>query len=145
MGNKRSPGRHRDLHEVGVIYPPQNANLNAIAEEAWYGGASYHKKTPSFAGPPGWRPGKTACPSRFKDQQDMLTGWIKEAIRRGVVSEEFQGDFPAVVWYLDTERDEVYRAELTQRTTGEYHGYPIKHPPRVHRDDERRSIQDFFD
>jgi hypothetical protein len=76
----------------------------------------------------------------------MLTDWIKEAIRRGVVSELFQGRFPKCVWYLDTERDEVYRAELTQRETGEYHGYgPITHPPRVHRDDERRNIQDFFD
>ena len=129
MGRKRSTGRH-----------------DAVAERAQYKGVSYHKRTPSFAGPPRWRPGKTACPSRFKDQQALLTSWIREAIRKGVISEEFRGDFPARVWYLDTEHDEVYKADLTQRETGEYHGYgPIEHPPRVHRDDERRSIQDFFD
>ena len=49
---------------------------------------------------------------------------VKEAIRTGCVSAEWQGDFPRYAWYM--ERDTLYEAVLSNRQSGDYHGYPLE-------------------
>lgn len=52
-------------------------------------------------------------------------GLLDEAIRRGMVSDQKRGAWPQNVWGVDP-AGEVYQANLTNRDTGEYHGYPLR-------------------
>lgn len=55
----RSPSRKHPRHRA--VEPPNNVDLDAIAEDVRYVGSPEHKRAPSFAGPPSPRPDASIC------------------------------------------------------------------------------------
>jgi hypothetical protein len=104
-------------------HPPQQPLLDA-AEAARYVSNPYHRPPGSPMGQPIQRPYPHAskCPPSW----DLAgaTKALKAAIRAGWVSTNWRGGFPQAVWYKDSEF--VYEAVLSNRTSGEYHGYPLE-------------------
>lgn len=66
----------------------------------------------------------TKCPTHLKDP-DVLTAWLAQALRRGNVSEAFDGEYPRYVWAKPEGEDCWYEARLTNAELGEYKGYPL--------------------
>jgi hypothetical protein len=103
---------------------PDPERLNSAAARAHYVGSPEHKRHPSFAGPPAPRATATLCDPQFAQQQTLLTDWVQDAIRRGQVSNKWEGDFPRNVWLR---RDGiVYEARLVNQGDGGYKGWQLK-------------------
>jgi hypothetical protein len=118
----RTPRRKRPLRRQ-VILPETEVNLAAIAERAGYVGSPEHKDAPSFAGPARPRTDASICDKQLTEDRDLITKWLKTAIRRGAIGGIWEGDFPRYVWHK--EGDLVYEARLVNRELGEYKGYPL--------------------
>lgn len=99
------------------------ARLDQCAEVARYVGSPEHKTYPSFAGAPKLRSDATPCPTHLKDA-DVLTQWLRQALRQGNIGEPICGGFPRYVWVV---RDgQWFEAMLTNQELGQYKGYPIR-------------------
>ena len=73
------------------------------------------------------RPGSGWCISA-----ELVTGWLRAAIRDGSTGDLWEGDFPRYVWHK--ENDTVFEGRLVNREQGSYKGYPLnKHewPPHL--------------
>lgn len=101
---------------------PPNADLDSVASRVRYVGSPEHKDIPSFAGRPRLRADASCCPREITDAE-LVTEWLRLAIRRGVISANWNGDFPRYVWHK--EGDTVFEARLVNRGDGSYKGYPI--------------------
>ena len=124
----KAPGRKRRNPKTKKLGPaPAGVDLEAVASRAVYAGSPYHKDVPSFAGlVPRPRPNASICPRRLAWQQEVITGWLRDAIRNGWFSGAWVGPFPTYVWIR---RDAVvYEARLTGTSAdgGQYHGYPLE-------------------
>ena len=124
----RAHRRRREQIRCFMVPTPPQDRLNAVAERAFYLGSQEHKNHPSFAGAPGLRlrpeADATPCDPCFADQQEMLTSWLREAIRAGQVSALWEGDFPRYVWVRIA--DVVYEARLVNQGNGAYKGYSLQ-------------------
>lgn len=105
------------------IGTPPGRNLDAAASEAMYIGSPEHKDIPSFAGHPKHRADASICDRSLAEDQQRVQGWLEEAIRRGTVSEHWEGRFPRFVWYKEGRT--VYEGRLVNRDQGWYKGYPL--------------------
>lgn len=105
------------------MYVPLGADLDALADRAHYTGSPEHKDTPTFAGPPRPRSDASICPRDANDVQ-LVTGWLRAAIRAGSTGAPWEGDFPRYVWHR--EEDTVFGARLVNRGNGDYKGYPLR-------------------
>jgi hypothetical protein len=103
--------------------PPQGIDLKAIAEEVRYVGSPEHKLTPSFAGRPAPRSDASVCDPSLANQRDLVQSWLREALRQGHCGGPWEGRVPRYVWRKTGQ--EAHEARLTNRSTGEYKGYPI--------------------
>lgn len=119
----QSPGRKRP-HKRKVAKDVDPDVLSAWAARARYVGSAEHKRFPSFAGRMQARSDATKCPTRLTDP-DVITKWLADAIRNGNVSANLNGAFPRYVWALPEGEDSWYEARLTNKTLGEYKGYPL--------------------
>jgi len=111
---------------------PPGAVLESVAAKADYCGSPEHKDTPSFAGLPRPRADASLCDRRFRAELATVTLWLRDGIRRGAVSEFWEGGFPRYVWYKDG--NVVYEARLVNSGDGAYKGYPLRDddwPPRI--------------
>lgn len=117
----RSPQRKRPRkREINV---PFGMDLDDIASRATYIGSPEHKDYPSFAGQPQHRGDDASlCPRWIKDKE-VVTKWLRSAIRRGAVGAPWEGGFPRYVWHR--EGDTVFEGRLTNKALGEYKGYPL--------------------
>jgi len=97
--------------------------LATAAEGARYTGSPYHRPPGSKMGLPKGRSYPHASKCDPKWLPETANRALKDAIRRGVVSEEWDNGFPCYAWYRDGST--VYRAELHNRESGEYHAYPL--------------------
>jgi hypothetical protein len=97
-------------------------NASSLAK---YVGSVEHKKSPSFAGQPRPRADASICPDYLAKKQGKVTGWLKEAIRKGSVSNWWEGNFPRYVWYKS--ENTVFEARLINKVNGEYKGWPLNH------------------
>lgn len=79
---------------------------------------------PSFAGQPRPRADASICPRDLTRDQAKVQAWLREAIRRGAVSELREGDYPRYVWFEDD--GVVYEGRLVNKGKGEYKGYPLE-------------------
>jgi hypothetical protein len=120
----KAPHRKRPQVRELMTPPPAAHVLDNVAERAHYVGSPEHKRHPSFAGPPAPRATSTLCDVRFADQQEMLTNWLKEAIRQGQVSAGWSGDFPRYVWMMKDGM--VYEARLVNQGDGGYKGWRLE-------------------
>lgn len=116
-----SPPSHSG-HRPNVIDPPPDRDYEEIASDVQYTGSDYHKPYKPTSRPKASR--TTPCPPKFKGKEDMLTGWVAAAIRKGAVSGNFQGDYPREIWYKAGD-GRVYKGRITNHVQGEYHGFPI--------------------
>lgn len=131
----RSPGRRRPMPKS--ISPPKEVDLTSVADRVRYVGSPEHKDMPSFAGHPRLRADASICPRELTRDQKRVDGWLREAIRRGAVSELWVGGFPRYVWYKDG--DQIYEARLVNQGSGEYKGYPLGAP-----DEWPRGIEELY-
>lgn len=114
----------------GARYDIVVRDFAAIADRATYVGSGEHKRYPNPLCDPRLRSDAADCdavdPSLSQDPE-RLTRWLREAIRRGQVSPEFEGDFPRKVWarVAIAHGDATVEARLTNQTLGQYKGYFI--------------------
>ena len=103
--------------------PPAGVSLQDLAEQVRYVGAPEHKLTPSFAGYPAPRADASVREASLANQRGLVQSWLRDAIRQGQCGGPWEGRYPRYVWRRT--EDEAHEARLTNRSTGEYKGYPI--------------------
>jgi hypothetical protein len=101
------------------------AALRNAAQTAQYRSSPYHRVTGSrmgtFSVTRRW-PHASKCPPQW--DREVATRALREAIRAGRVSADWDGNFPRFVWHLEGET--LYEARLSNREQGEYHAYPLE-------------------
>ena len=117
----RAPNRRRPSRRQ--MYVPPDTDLDHLAEQVKYVGSPEHKDFPSFAGQPRLRADATRCPRELTDLE-LVNQWLRNAVRRGAVGDDWEGRFPRKIWYKDG--DIVYEGRLVNRGNGVYKGYPIR-------------------
>jgi hypothetical protein len=96
--------------------------LRRLACTAKYGGNPEHKRDPGDFGltPPSLpRMGKTLCDSVGVFSRAEALRWLREGLKRGVVSRQDRGGWPQNVWAV-TEDGQPLEAQLEGE--GRYHG-----------------------
>lgn len=106
--------------KVAMRIPARDA-LERAASRATYLASEYH--CPSKSGRTKKRVGRpaTVCPPGWDNQS--ATNALREAIRRGRISEAWLGEVPRHVWHKAG--DVYYEARTEKGTEGQYHAYPI--------------------
>jgi hypothetical protein len=108
-------------------------NLEAVetaAAQAVYVGSGEHKRFPNPLADPHLRTDASDCDAvdaKLSQDPERLTAWLREAILRGQVSEEFEGIFPRYVWarVSTSGGTQTVEARLTNSALGHYKGYFI--------------------
>ena len=116
----RAPRRRRPRKREKCV--PPATDLDALAERVKYVGSPGHKDVSTFVGLPRPRADASICPREYRDQQ-IVTGWLRDAIRSGSTGAPWEGGFPRYVWHK--EKDTVFEARLVNRGDGSYKGYPL--------------------
>lgn len=70
------------------------------------------------------RPDKTLCDRVEVFREQEAVNLLREGIRKGLISERRDGEFPRNVWAV-TEDGSPVEAQLQNREQGIYHGYPM--------------------
>lgn len=125
----RAPRRRRPRRRS--IHVPPDTNLADLASRASYVGSPEHKDSFGFAGQPRPRVDASLCPRGIQDLE-VVTGWLRSAIRKGSTGAPWEGEFPRYVWHR--EGDVVFEARLVNRVQGSYKGYPLnedEQPPGI--------------
>lgn len=117
----RSPRRRRPRQRTLDV--PSGTDLNALADRVRYTGSPEHKDAPTFAGQPRLRGDASLCPREYNNL-DLVTGWLRAAIRAGSTGAPWESGFPRYVWHR--EQDTVFEARLVNRGNGAYKGYPLE-------------------
>ena len=126
----RKPARRRTIKrkQVLVIRGRDAAaiieRLDDAATAARYVSSPYHRARGSPMGNPRSRSWPHASKCNPYWRQTDATRALKDAIRAGQVSAEWDGQFPKYVWHQDAEI--LYEARLSNRDQGEYHAYPLE-------------------
>jgi hypothetical protein len=106
----------------------EKTDLECLAKKIHYGGNPEHKRNPGdfkLIPPAGARPGKTLCDgAKVLDHRTALD-LLRQGVRRGLVSEQLRNGFPQNVWAV-TQGGIPLEAQLENRNTGTYHGYPMR-------------------
>ena len=108
-----------------VVTPSAGVNLEQVASSCRYVGSVYHKRNPSFAGPPKPRPDASKCPSDLSNRRKLVESWLKIAVVSGNVGGFDEYGYPRYVWYRAG--NTIYEARTGSKGSGEYHGYPLGH------------------
>ena len=87
----RAPRRKRPRQRTMAV--PPGVDLAQLADQVFYAGSPEHKDYPSFAGPPGRRSDASLCPRHINDPE-MVSGWLRAAIRNGAVGVPWENGFP---------------------------------------------------
>jgi hypothetical protein len=117
----RAPHRRRPLRrEVDLFH---TADLEDVARRVLYVGSAEHKTYQSPAGQARPRADATKCDPALHGSFDLLTGWLRAAIRRGCVGAPWEGGFPRYAWIR---QDAVwYEGRLVNSGLGQYKGYAL--------------------
>src|SRR5262245_29378489 len=106
---------------------PERLTLARLADQVTYEGNPVHKRNPgdfgleSFSGP---RQGKTLCDGAKIFSKAAALDLLRQGLRRGLISVQRRNGWPQNVWALSDDGIPL-EAMLTNRGTGEYHGYPL--------------------
>jgi hypothetical protein len=101
--------------------------LDKLAQSISYGGNPEHKKNPGDFGltpPSGPRLGKSLCDAIGIFTRGEALTILKNGLRKGLVSERFDGSWPKNIWSV-TEDGRPVEAQLENAAMGSYHGYPM--------------------
>lgn len=130
---------HRKRPPKKAIEIPPGTDLEELSLQASYVGSPEHKNQPSFAGQPKLRPDASCCPPEIADQE-AVTEWLRDALRRGAVGAPWEGhnlQFPRYVWYKHGTT--LFEGRLVNRESGHYKGYPL------HRDEWPNNIDAIYE
>lgn len=103
------------------------------AKRAWlasavrYGGNPEHKRNPGDFGltpTASPRPDKSLCDAIEVFERSEALRILMRGIERGLLSDRWVGEFPQNIWSV-TDAGIPVEAELENRDTGTYHGYPM--------------------
>ena len=106
---------------VASQWPSDLDSPDVLATRVRYTGSAEHKDYPSFAGSPALRSDATRCEKSIG--QEEAEEMLKEAVRRGLVSEDSEGGYPRYIW--GRLRGEVYIARLINQGQGWYKGWRL--------------------
>jgi hypothetical protein len=99
--------------------------LVQAASQAKYESSPYHRNPKSGKIPVGRRyPAASKCHEKWDVK--LAERALRQSICKGLVSDNWKGDFPRKVWYRDGAV--VYEAVLSNHHQGTYHGYPLNSP-----------------
>jgi hypothetical protein len=112
LGQDKALGTHLD-----------EASLADAAERARYVGSPYHRPPGSPMGLPKDRRYPQASKCDIKWTKETANRALKESIRAGHVSAEWENGLPRRVWHRDGRV--LYEAVLSNRELAEYHAYPL--------------------
>jgi len=118
----REPG-HRHPAQGRIGPPPPGVDLQRVAEKAVFKGSQEHHRRPGPLGPPRLRVDATPCDPELEGQTELLTGWLRQAIRAGLTSELWENGFPRYVWHKVGGK--VYQARHLRSPPGEYKGWRL--------------------
>jgi hypothetical protein len=107
--------------------PPSEAERTMLAERVGYGGNPEHKRNPGYFNlipPSAPRADKTLCDAVNIFSRSAALAALRDGVRRGLVSRTRRGDFPQNVWSVTADGIPL-EAQLENRETGTYHGYPM--------------------
>jgi hypothetical protein len=99
--------------------------LASLAARARYSGNPEHKRNPGDFGlkpPARLRRGKGRCDHTGIVTLTAALALLREGLRRGLVSEQFRGEWPQNVWAVTREQMPV---EAQLEGDGVYHGHPM--------------------
>lgn len=121
--------QHRRAQDFkpGIVsgWPADAGDAAAVAERASYVPDGKHKDYPAPGGE--WTYFRNSegskCPAIPSDRWADVHAALRAAILAGIVGGEFRGVFPSRVWiYLN---GRLCEARLSNRETGQYHGFPL--------------------
>lgn len=124
---KRPPQR-RTFNPGRKIATGIDVDLAALAKTVSYKGSPYHKANPGdfrLTPPALPRLDKTLCDRAQIFKRGTALKLLRSGVRKGLVSERFVGDWPQNVWSVARDGT-VFEAQLDNRETGTYHGYPLQ-------------------
>lgn len=101
--------------------------LANLANRVKYAGSPFHKRNPGDFGlsPPSQpRPDKTLCDATGITTVRESLRLLRLGVSKGLISEQTRGGFPQNIWSV-TDDGIPLEAQLTNRETGVYHGYPM--------------------
>lgn len=116
----------RPKHLVIGAWPAGFLGPEEVAALVTYVGSAEHKDVPSFAGHPALRSTASRCPPQYRDPAP-ITEALREAIRRGCVGTQFEGQFPKYVWGWFDGR--LYEPRHISGVGGQYKAYPVGDGP----------------
>jgi len=102
-------------------------HCRALVKKVRYGGNPEHKRNPGDFGltPPSYpRRGKSLCDDAGIFSRKVALKYLKSGLRKGLISERFNGDWPQNIWSV-TDEGKPLEAQLENPATGTYHGYPM--------------------
>ena len=121
----RRPVTFRQKRKIAHSLEPDE--LEQLAGQVSYTGKGDHKRNPGdFDLVPSYTEGsdKSLCDDTGLFTVKACLRLLRQGIRRGLLSEATDGDFPKNVWAV-TPGGIPVEAALSNRTQGVYHAYPI--------------------
>lgn len=124
---KKRDQQFNQKRKIKKLTESELQDCSKLADRVGYGGNPEHKKNPGDFGltpPSGPRLGKSLCDAVSIFSRKIALEHLKSGLRRGFVSERFNGDWPQNIWAV-TENGIALEAQLENSETGSYHGYPM--------------------
>lgn len=124
---KRMYNQFNSKRRIKIPATEDLQHFSALAEKVSYGGNPEHKKNPgdfNLTPPSHPRRGKSLCDDVGIFSKKVALRHLKLGLRKGLVSERFNGDWPQNIWSV-TDQGQPLEAQLENPVTGTYHGYPM--------------------
>lgn len=102
--------------------------LEQLGKKVRYTGNPAHKSSPGDFGltPPAMpRSDKTLCDGAGITQRAEAEQLLREAIAKGMISEQERNGFPQQIWAVSSSGIPL-EAQLENQELGSYHGYPLQ-------------------
>ncbi len=108
-------------------WPTSGPTAEEIAERCRYVANGEHKTYPSKDG--SWtlmaKADKAKCAVIHESQWPLVVAALKQAIREGCISDQFENGFPRRVWAHVN--GTLHEARLSNSLRGEYHAFPLEY------------------
>lgn len=112
--------------------------MSELASSVAYRGNPEHKRSPgdfALEPPAAPRPSKTLCDLAQITRREQALDYLREGLRRGMVSERRVDGWPQNVWAVS---GEGVALEAQRDGAGSYHGYPMPSSDPMQREILRR-------
>mgnify|MGYP006967014108 CR=1 FL=1 len=145
MGRRTTFRRAPDDFRRGTVvaeWPGSQPSAEEVAARARYFPNGEHKRSPAPNGEWSFAPkcDKAKCRQcameHWREVRDAFEAALRYSIRLALVDEEFRGGFPARAWARIN--GNWHEARLTNKGTGEYHGFPLDYEEQMPRDPAER-------